>query len=553
MAAFDILAYMQTFEAMLRISEQAWLLDEDFLNVLEKLDRVLGVTNTEIQIGDHDDMEVITLYQDRGVIAAGCSEHEFTADGKNVRCLMFTRLANGDYTAELKAGLNASYEIVRMLVTRELDRRREEAQKQIDYVTGVSTKALFTEYADALFQNGDICSYVACGFSLKSMAELNRQVGNDNGNKLMAAYVRDLQALLGNKGMVARTGGINFSVIFPKDRFDEVAIYLSGKAVSWGEDTEGRMMSATAGFYFISENCQGAEELNDIIAAALHNALQNPGQQFIIYDEKLQQADKDAKYIAEIFQDALENEEFFVFYQPKVELNKYRLKGAEALCRWKHDGQMVLPYRFIPVLESNGDIVKLDFYMLERVCRDLRRWIDEGRATVRVSINLSRCHLGDPNLLQHIIEIVDRYEVPHRLVEIELTETTTEVDYQELKGLVAGLREQGIATSVDDFGVGYSSMNLLYEMPWSMIKIDRSFIPMGNGGAEDEKRTVMLKSIISMVQSLGLESVAEGVETIDQIVLLKESRCYFVQGYYFDKPLPVEEFEKRLELLKAAE
>ena len=220
--------------------------------------------------------------------------------------------------------------------------------------------------------------------------------------------------------------------------------------------------------------------------------------------------------------------------------------GAEALCRWKHDGEMILPFRFIPVLEQNGDIVKLDFYMLEHVCRDMRRWIDDGEKAVRVSVNLSRLHMGDPNLLERILSIIDKYDIPHQFIEIELTETTTEVDYIELKKLVSGLRDAGIFTSVDDFGVGYSSMNLLRELPWNVIKIDRSFMPLGDRSQEDEKRKVMLKSVIGMTQALGLKCIAEGVETVDQIILLKKYGCFYAQGYYFDKPLPVEEFETRL-------
>ena len=163
-----------------------------------------------------------------------------------------------------------------------------------------------------------------------------------------------------------------------------------------------------------------------------------------------------------------------------------------------------------------------------------------------MSVNLSRVHMGDPALLEHILGIIDGYRIPHQYIEIELTETTTEVDYFELKKLVSGLRDSGIFTSVDDFGVGYSSMNLLRELPWNVIKIDRSFMPVGDNSQEDEKRKVMLKSVIGMTQALGLKCIAEGVETVDQIIFLKKYGCYYVQGYYFDKPLPVSEFETRL-------
>lgn len=144
------------------------------------------------------------------------------------------------------------------------------------------------------------------------------------------------------------------------------------------------------------------------------------------------------------------------------------------------------------------------------------------------------------------MEIIDRYQVPHEYIEIELTETTTDIDFQELKRIVSGLREQGVHTAVDDFGVGYSSLNLIREAPWNVLKIDKSFLPEDE--ESDMQKQVMLKYMISMFQEMGLECIVEGVETLKQVNLLKENHCYLAQEFYFDRPLPVQEFEKRLEI-----
>ena len=241
------------------------------------------------------------------------------------------------------------------------------------------------------------------------------------------------------------------------------------------------------------------------------------------------------------------NEEFKVFYQPKTQLNNYQLAGAEALCRWFRNGKVISPGEFIPVLEGSKAICTLDFYMLDHVCRDIRRWLDEGREAVKVSVNLSRLHLGDEDLLESILRIIDKYKVPHHFIEIELTETTTDVDYKELKKIVYGLREQDISTSVDDFGVGYSSLNLIREMPWNVLKIDKSFLPTQEEEDKDPSKVKMLRHIITMSQDLGLECIVEGVETAEQVKLLKDCKCYLAQGFYFDRPLPVKEFEQKLE------
>lgn len=150
------------------------------------------------------------------------------------------------------------------------------------------------------------------------------------------------------------------------------------------------------------------------------------------------------------------------------------------------------------------------------------------------------------DLLKHIVEIVDRNNVPHQYIEIELTETTTDVEFKDLKRTIGGLQKTGISTSVDDFGVGYSSLNLIKEIPWDVLKLDKSLLPTD----EDEnkvQKAVMFKYIVAMAQEMGLECISEGVETKEQVQLLAENNCNLAQGFYFDRPLPVAEFEKRLE------
>ncbi len=245
-----------------------------------------------------------------------------------------------------------------------------------------------------------------------------------------------------------------------------------------------------------------------------------------------------------IFPEALKNEEFLVYYQPKVSLRNYRLAGAEALVRWKHADSFIFPDQFIPVIEREGGICDLDFYMLDHVCANLRHWLDQGRRMVKVSVNLSRQHLGDEKLVEKIIKTIDDRNVPHELIEIELTETTTDVGFAELRRVIDGLHEQMISTSVDDFGMGYSSMNLIRELPWDVLKIDKCFLPKSEN---DRRQYIMLKHIISLAQDIGLDTIVEGVETIEHVKMLKENNCFLAQGYFFDKPLPIEEFEKRLE------
>ena len=245
------------------------------------------------------------------------------------------------------------------------------------------------------------------------------------------------------------------------------------------------------------------------------------------------------------FEEALEKEYFHAFYQPKVDVKTGKIIGAEALCRWIYEGSVVPPMEFIPILEQNTDICRLDFYMLDRVCKDIRSWLDKGLNVVRVSVNLSRKHLLDVDLLEHLMRVIDKNKVPYKYIEIELTETTTEVEYKKLRRLVEGLREVGISTAVDDFGVGYSSLNLIRELPWNVLKIDRSLLP-GVGNDNRKMSNLMFRHIAAMAKDMGLECITEGVETADQVEVLKKNDCPYAQGFFYDKPLPVEEFEERL-------
>ncbi|MBQ7677180.1 MAG: EAL domain-containing protein [Lachnospiraceae bacterium] len=407
------------------------------------------------------------------------------------------------------------------------------------------------DFFQQITEEGIRTDYYGVAYDIRGMRNLNDQLGRNAGTDLMRAHAQGLQNLIGVSGMVARKSGDAYVALFTRSHKDEVIDYLKNTEVSAMGGSVLRNISCHAGYYGITELCTNYEDLNEILNEALRlSRTQASTEMFAFCDDTVMQKLNERREIAGMFADALANEEFLVFYQPKVETKRYRMKGAEALCRWKHNGEMILPFRFIPVYEQNGDICKLDFYMLEHVCRDLARWQKEGKEIVRVSVNLSREHMGDPRLVEHIVEIIDRNHVPHEYIEIELTETSSEVDYMELKNIVNSLHDAGICTSVDDFGVAYSSMNLLIEYPWDVVKIDRSFVPLGTDDEEDKKRLIMLQAIVSIARQLDIECIAEGVETVEQLLILKKNGCNNIQGYFFDRPMPSDQFEERLDALK---
>lgn len=397
-----------------------------------------------------------------------------------------------------------------------------------------------------LIRQGRIGEFGGVYFNLRHFSSINDRFGRDCATNIMRLFIHGIQEKILYEECICRVGGDNFVVLFKKDNLNIIKNYLSGMPITFN-DEETVTITTTAGYYMIPEATESATDVMDRISTAYQLAKSVYKRPFLFYDDEIMQHQTHVKEIEMMFPSAIENEEFKVFYQPKTQLNNYQLAGAEALCRWFRNGKVISPGEFIPVLEGSKAICTLDFYMLDHVCRDIRRWLDEGREAVKVSVNLSRLHLGDEDLLESILRIIDKYKVPHHFIEIELTETTTDVDYKELKKIVYGLREQDISTSVDDFGVGYSSLNLIREMPWNVLKIDKSFLPTQEEENNDPSKVKMLRHIITMSQDLGLECIVEGVETAEQVKLLKDCKCYLAQGFYFDRPLPVKEFEQKLE------
>lgn len=397
-----------------------------------------------------------------------------------------------------------------------------------------------------LIRHGRIGEFGGVYFNIKHFSSINDRFGRDCATNIMKQFIHGIQEKILYEECICRVGGDNFVVLFKKDNLNIIKNYLSGMPITFN-DGETVTVTTTAGYYMIPEATESATDVMDRISTAYQLAKSVYKRPFLFYDDEIMQHQTHVKEIEMMFPSAIENEEFKVFYQPKTQLNNYQLAGAEALCRWFRNGKVISPGEFIPVLEGSKAICTLDFYMLDHVCRDIRRWLDEGREAVKVSVNLSRLHLGDEDLLESILRIIDKYKVPHHFIEIELTETTTDVDYKELKKIVYGLREQDISTSVDDFGVGYSSLNLIREMPWNVLKIDKSFLPTQEEENNDPSKVKMLRHIITMSQDLGLECIVEGVETAEQVKLLKVCKCYLAQGFYFDRPLPVKEFEQKLE------
>lgn len=254
--------------------------------------------------------------------------------------------------------------------------------------------------------------------------------------------------------------------------------------------------------------------------------------------------------IGSLIKKALANKEIKVYYQPKHNAISGKILGAEALARWRmSDGVMISPGMFIPLLEELGLIAELDWYMLRETCQFLADEIKAGRHVVTVSVNFSRLHAKEPGFAEHLAETVDKFGIPRRLIEVEITESALAYDGIDIIKFVRTINDAGFEISIDDFGSGLSSLNFVKDVPASVLKIDKSLL---SGNCENEKERIVLESIFQFAHRLKLVTVAEGVETKEQLGFLRTCGCELIQGFLFSKPMPEDDFREALKLADSA-
>lgn len=303
------------------------------------------------------------------------------------------------------------------------------------------------------------------------------------------------------------------------------------------------------GIYYITPECMSASYAID----AANYARQKVGQDgekgcVRFYNDKMQKRRALENEIVNEMKEAMEQKQFKVYFQPKYSVKDREITGAEALIRWERDnGEVLSPYAFIPIYENNGKIIDLDFYVFETVVKFIADNLKEGRDQVPISINASSLHASDPKTIDLYMDILKKYDVDPAMVEIELTETAVVSEYESVRELFDSFQLHGIKTAMDDFGSGYSILNTIVDIPVDVIKIDRGFI---TSCLESDRGIYFLKHLIDMIRNLGYQLICEGVETDQQIEILRQIGCDEIQGYWYSRPLKMEDYEKLLQTEK---
>ncbi len=377
-------------------------------------------------------------------------------------------------------------------------------------------------------------------FDISRFKIVNDLYGEKFGDEILDFVAGRLQEMCGDNKYFVNLRSDVFMVVMEYDREAELVEFiqrLDGVTESF-KDVKLRMFY---GVYTVEDKSMELRQMEDRAAMARRAAKKNSMTNIVFYKEQFKESLYNRKFIEENMQAAITEHQFMMYLQPKYSIARNEIIGAEALVRWRHPERgMIYPDQFIPIIEENGFIRKVDYYIWEEACRFIRKCEDEGIAPCPVSVNVSRVHLTDDACIKVLDGLISDMDIPRELLELEITET---VDDRQVSMKAFELKSEGYTLLMDDFGSGYSSLNILLETPFDVIKLDKKFIE--NMMVSDKGR-VILEQVVSMSDKLGLGLLAEGVETREQVELLQKIGCDQVQGYYYAKPMPKDEFYELL-------
>jgi diguanylate cyclase (GGDEF)-like protein len=414
------------------------------------------------------------------------------------------------------------------------------------YLTGLPNSGGFVQFANKLFQSGTIYEYDSFYFNLKSYGLISRKYGLAEGDQIMKRYAQKLREFCGPDEVVAHFGGDNYTALMRKEHTKAFLKFLSAVPV-YGEKNGKRddfTIAAVIGVYSVDESLKETGQLISRAIMACNYAKNVANKPYVFVNKAMSTRIYRQKQIEDRYEEALNNEEFRIYLQPKVDTITGEIVGAESLARWFCNGIVLYPTEFVPILEQEGMVATLDLYVLKKTCGFINEWKENGIIPVPVSVNFSRKDLSYKHLAKEIIRIIDENGIDRKLIQIEVTETSSEDERILMTVFLERLKENGISTAIDDFGTGFSSLSTLRDFPVAEIKVDRSFINNESFNKNDE---IVLKSIVSMAKEMGIDVTAEGVEREEQVELLKHVGCHVVQGFLYDNPMPKKDFDKRLE------
>ena len=432
------------------------------------------------------------------------------------------------------------YEISKVI---NLVRERKRVNKLVttDTITGGYNKDYFIQRANKEIARSKH-TYAVVQLRLEKYRNYCTAYGIKQGENLLEELNNNMVKMLNKKELVAHVEKSDFVLLLNYQNEETLNIRVKNIMNILRERQGGQHLTFSAGVCPVRTKTCDISLVLTCAGIAIPKTMKMQDE-IVWFDDSMKEEQVWERRIEDDMEKALENHEFQVFLQPKYSAKGEKLSAAEALVRWIHPVLgFISPGKFIPLFEKNGFILQLDDYMLENVAHLQAVWAEQGKELVPISVNVSRAHFAEDNLAEHICSIVDKFKVPHKYIELELTESAFFDDKSVLLTTVRKLKGFGFKVSMDDFGAGYSSLNSLKELPLDIIKLDAEFFR----GVDDINRSnLIVGETISLAKKLGMEIVAEGIETREQVDFLVKQDCDLIQGFYFSKPLPVSEFEQK--------
>lgn len=406
-----------------------------------------------------------------------------------------------------------------------------------DNVTDGNTYTRFMVEIDEILESNPQGEFYIMSFDIDNFKYFNNFYGFEFGDSVLKTVYQRFSRLLEKNETIARVYSDNF-VILLKDVTPERLKMLSNMELK----QDGINVFISGGIYKINDKSESKRLMMDKARIAAKSVKGVRFKDIALYSEEFDNKMINDENTKRAVEKALAEDEITPYYQPKVDINTCKVVGAEALARWiTKEGKIVAPMEFIPVCERSGLIGMVDMVIFEKTLRFLKKQLDEGVNCVPISVNFSRLHLENPNFLDELVILTNKYKVPNNLIEIELTETVIFENHDIIEELIEKAHLIGMSISMDDFGTGYSSLHMLKDIPIDILKIDGSFL---KGIDTNGKNKIIFSAITKMVNDLNIDVVVEGVETEANVNLMKELGSIVAQGYYYSRPLRELDFEK---------
>ena len=427
---------------------------------------------------------------------------------------------------------------------KEEKKNKEKAYR--DSIANISSMEKFRIDAEPILSSNQKLNYYLISVDVDQFKLINDLFGYEQGDNVISYLAKMMQENLGKDSYISRSNADCFVILKKASQLSEIELYLQKifDAVEYDMyriDDEYRLI-LKAGVYKIMEDDYVLSSIIDKAAMAKKNMELGHESAYGLYSEAMRQKAIDEKRMENEMEKALETGQFKVYLQPQVDLQTKKIVSAEALVRWIDPEKGVIPpFKFIPFFEKNAFVCKVDYYVWEEVIRMLARWNNNQQIMVPISINLSRVDIQKMGMIEELMTLFEKYSVEAKWVKAELTESVCLENDKIIMDKMEILKSHGLKIAIDDFGSGYSSLRMLKEMPIDILKIDKSFLEYN--GEMQEKDEILIRDVVELGKHLHMQIVTEGVETLEQSDFLEAIGCDIAQGYYYGRPMPIEEFE----------